>query len=374
MMVFGLVLSSFFLALADGGYNEIIHQFIDSQTGEMQVHYKDYLDEPKLYKAIPKYQETMDKLIQSEDVITVAPRIRGSALAFHKQKTFGAEVMGIDFSKEFKASTLQKRITSGRFPEQGEYAVVIGRRVASVLKLKLNDEIVLISSGADGSIANDKYQVVGIIDSGSASIDDMKVYMSLDIAQEFFSLWGRVHEIVIRTKDGNIDKGNLTLSEGLVASDWKEVEKDFYKAMEADRAGDSIARFIIMLLVALGVFNTVLMSILERTKEFGVLKAIGTRPSSLVKMIVSECFFMATISIVIGGVLAFAVNTYFSIYGIALETAFEYGGFTFQYFKAAINLNSYLTPSLFIFVTALLVSFFPAMKAARITPIEAMSE
>jgi putative ABC transport system permease protein len=373
MMTFGYVLFSFFIALGDGAYSNIINQFINARTGEYQVHKGDYLEHPKLYKTISHYKKTIQKIEAKSEVKGVAPRIHGGALAFNQNKTVGATVWGVDFNKEAKLTTLPKRITSGELPKSyGE--VIIGKKVAKVLGLKLDEELILISSGADGSIANDKYIVKGIIAPEEGGQDDFMVYMSLDSAQEFFSMWGQVHSLMIRTNLKLEEMRKISLGEDLTLSSWKEVEADFYKAMLADKKGDEIGRYIIMFLVAIGVLNTVLMSILERTKEFGVLKAIGTRPLMIFNLIILETVFIALISIVFGIVIAYGVNSYFALYGISFEKPIEYGGMVFDTMRAVVDLHVFISPIGTVLISAILVSLYPAYKAARVIPVEAMHE
>ena len=127
-----------------------------------------------------------------------------------------------------------------------------------------------------------------------------------------------------------------------------------------------------MLVVAIGVLNAVLMSILERRKEFGVLKAIGTKPIQLFQLITIETLIIGVISIVIGVCLSFGVNTYFSIYGIELEEPIKYGGMVFKEMKAIVDMDGFLTPAWVILLTSIIVSIYPAYKAAQTVPVEAM--
>lgn len=369
MMVFGFVLFSFFMALSSGAYNAIIEEFINSDTGEFQIHTEDYLVNPKIYKTIKNYENVIEK-IEKETKGQATGRIEGAALAFFENKTFGVTIRGVFFNKELKMTTLEKRLKSGVIPQK-EYQVLVGRKIAKNLKLKLNDEFVLISSGADGSIANETFMVSGIVDTGSSSFDDTMIYMNHNDAQEFFSMWGSTHEIMIRT---NLSQSKLKkeIPALLTLSDWTEVEADFYKAMLADRKGDQIGRFIIIILVALGVLNTILMSILERIREFGVLKAIGTKPSFIFKLIVAESFMLSLIGIGVGVIFAIVVNWYFSINGFVFDPPIEYGGFTFAEMNTSLDIINFILPGGVVLCTSLLVSLYPAYKASKIYPMEAL--
>ncbi len=378
MMVFGYVLFSFFLSLADGAYGNIITQFINARTGEYQIHFQDYLDNPKIYKTISDVGKLQKQIEKNPNVTGTTARVKGSALSFLNKKTMGVQIVGFDVKRELQNTTLAKRLLEGSFPKGNDSPqIVIGKRVAETLKAHIGDQLALISSGADGSLANDQYEIVGVLGhKDSAGIDDQMVYIPLHVAQEFFSVWGRAHEIVLRTKKQGIN--NFTIEnleeKKLTLSPWQVVESDFYKAMLADKKGDSIARIIIMLMVALGVFNTVLMSMIERKREFGVLKAIGTKPSFLGSMIVLETMIMNCLSLCIGFIIALGLNYYFSIHGIEFEEAFEYGGFMFKEMNSVVNVNSFLLPTIVVTITSFVVSLFPAVRAAKITPVDALRD
>lgn len=375
MMAFGYILFSFFISLGDGAYGNIIDKFIRERTGHFQIHANNYLDNPRLNRSIKDYNKLMEELSQVEDIKAIAPRIHGGALAFGEKKNLGVEIVGVDKLKEPKVTTLAERVNKGEFLTEG--AVVVGKKIAKVLELNLGSELVLISQGADGSVANDIFIVGGIIDPEDDSIDDNVVYMTIAQAQQFLFLPGQVHELTIGLVKMNTNKIaqelKSKLPKKLELNSWQVVEKDFYKAMEADRAGDVIGRFIFMIVIAIGVLNTVLMSTLERMREFGVLRAIGTRPNIIFGLITLETGTMAMIGIFIGFFISLVLNYYFSIYGIQMEP-FEYGGMKFDKMVAVINLRSFVIPLYTVLFSSLFVSIFPALKAARVIPAKAMRE
>ena len=127
-----------------------------------------------------------------------------------------------------------------------------------------------------------------------------------------------------------------------------------------------------MLIVAVGILNSVLMSVLERTREFGVLKAIGTRPSGILKLIITETLLMSSIGIVVGAVIGTGINYALSIHGIKLSNAYEIGGIMMDTLKSEVNATTIVDPAILVFFTALVVSLYPAFKAARTDPAKAM--
>jgi len=159
---------------------------------------------------------------------------------------------------------------------------------------------------------------------------------------------------------------------GLEVLPWQEFADSFYKAMKADQQGMWIMLFIIILIVAVGVLNTVLMSVLERRREYGLLKAIGTRPAQIVSLVLTELLVIALISVTLGCVLSIGLNWLLSIYGIPIPVSITYGGVAFDRMYAEINARSLYIPAITVAFSALAVGIFPAIKAARTEPAEAM--
>ncbi|MGC9315031.1 MAG: ABC transporter permease [bacterium] len=142
--------------------------------------------------------------------------------------------------------------------------------------------------------------------------------------------------------------------------------------MSADKQSDYITQMIIALIVAIGVLNTVLMSVLERTREYGVLKAVGTRPTQIIQLIVSEVFILASGSVVVGAFFGIIGNSILAKVGIDFGTEFTIGGFTMDKMFSEVSVGSLILPALMVFVTAIVVSVFPAIHAARTEPAKTM--
>ncbi|MDC1174651.1 ABC transporter permease [Bacteriovoracaceae bacterium] len=381
MMSFGFVLFSFQVSLVDGTYGNFIDQFIRERTGHLQIHVDNYLDTPKIYKTIKNYNQVLNDLSKLDSVESSAPRIHSGGLVFFKKRSMGAQIKAIDANLEEKVTTIKKRIMKGSyFSSNDAYEVLVGKGVASVLKLELGSKLVLISQGADGSIANDIFKVVAVIGEKQKGLDDQLIYMPLKTGQEFLSLYEQVHEIVVIKNESSVlddvvrQLKNVLTVDKLNVEPWQVVEKDFYKAMEADKKGDAIGQMIFNLIIALGVFNTILMSILERQREFGIIRAIGTRPQFIRKIIFLEVMLMCTVSIIIGAILATFINFYFSKYGITLDTPINWGGVSFDKMRGVVNLKCYTYPARVIFISTFFVCLYPAWKASTVSPVEAMRE
>ena len=378
-MVVGFTLSSVFIGWSDGAYSNIIAIFTQNSIGHIQVHRSDYLDKPSLYKTMEDY-ESIGKAIGSvKGVEAWTPRIHSAGLGSVREKSTTVQIIGIDVEREIQATRFDKKIIDGRkLLAQPMREAVIGKGLARNLSAAIGDEIVIVSQGADGSIANDLYEIVGIAESGDDITDRMACYLHIEDAQELLVLEGRSHEIVVIVSNINrvhkITKAiEASLNDStLDVAPWQVVAKDFYRAMQADKQGDAIGRIVIMLIVAIGVLNTVLMSVLERTSEYGVLKAVGTKPRQIFWLVICEVLIIALGSVVVGAVLGTAVNHLLSIYGITMPQEFTYGGIKFQTMYAEVNARSLIIPAITVILSAAIVSIFPALKAARILPARAM--
>jgi ABC-type lipoprotein release transport system permease subunit len=261
--------------------------------------------------------------------------------------------------------------------DAGYYSAMIGFGVADSLRLKINDEIILISQGADGSIANDIYIVQGIVGT-KTSWEKNRVFLPLNAAQEFLTMHGKVHEYSILLPDSDAAEEVATeiqfslANSDLKVSPWQEVEESFYKSMQADIQGNYFSLGIIVFIVFIGVLNTVVMSVLERTREFGVMRAIGTDPWRITLLIILETCTLAVISCAIGVALTLPLIAWFTFEGLQLAQSMDIGGIAYDTLKGEFSLSVFLVPLLVIIASAAVVSIPPGIRAARITPVEAL--
>ncbi len=378
-MAGGFLLCSFSLGVSEGTYNSLIEMFTRDRVGHVQVHVKGYLDRPSLYDTIDDPSRVAERISTLPEVEAWAPRVYSPALAAVGKKTAGAQVMGVEPALEGRATRLRGKVTAGAFLSDSESReVMLGNGLAEVLRAEVGDEVVLIGQAADGSIANDLFQVVGVIGTRDDARERVMCYMHLATAQAFLSLGDRVHELAVVLNDQSearasaIRMREAIWDSSLDISPWQVVEASFYQAMKADIEGMWISLAIIMLIVGIGVLETVLMTILERTREFGVLRALGTRPATVFKLIVLETAFLSCFSIMLGAVASLVCNSLLAEYGIEYPTPIEYGGFMFDRMVGQVSLRVFWIPAVLTFGTAVFVSIFPGIRAARVVPVVAM--
>ena len=375
-MAGGYILFVFSMSLLEGSWSNVVDIFTLDHTGHIQVHKDDYAKRPKIHKTIENPTVVETTLKNHEDVIGWAPRVYSSALAYGGNKTSIAQIFGIDPELEPTVTRILQKVSAGKYfsaqpNADGYFPAMIGRGLANSLKLDVGGEIVLISSGADGSIANDIFIITAII-GNTTSFDRLGVFLPLTVAQEFLSIGGEVHEFALLARDKH-DNEQLaaelqSLMPSLKVSPWQQIEATFYRTMQSDKQGNYFTMALIVFIVFIGVLNTVLMSVLERTKEFGVLKSIGCRPSELVKLIFIETVMLASISITVGLALILPVIAWFTEVGIKLDISVDMGGVVFDTMKGDLSAYVVFMPMGFMLLTAALISLPPGLRAARIQP------
>ena len=378
-MIVGFALLSLTIGLSDGAYGNIITMFTRNRIGHIQVHRDGYLDKPSLYKTIDNASAVGETIQRIVGVEAWTPRVYGAGLGSVGEKSTAVQIIGVHVARETAATRFDQKVVEGStLSETPSHEAVIGKGLAKIVSATVGSEIVIVSQGADGSIANDVYKIVGIAESGDDITDRVACYLHIEDAQELLVLAERVHEIVVIVSNINrVDKITSAIetqlnNPTLDVAPWQVVAKSFYRAMRTDQQGDRISRLVIMLIVAIGVFNTVLMSVLERTREYGVLKAVGTKPVQIFWLVVCEVVIIALGSICVGALLGTLLNYLLSIYGITYPQEITYGGMKLKTLYAEVNVRCLVIPAITVMLSATIVSLFPAIKAARIMPAKAM--
>ncbi len=378
-IVGGFSLAVIFIGWSDGSYDSIIDQFTRTRLGHIEIHEKSYMERPTLYKTIDDVTRIGAVLGGTKGIESWAPRVYSAGLAGDGSQSAGVRIVGLDPEREVRTTGFDRTIVRGRFfSGSGAREAVLGRVLAEVLQAKLGDEIVLLSQGADGSIAEDQFVLVGVSSSGDEMTDRTAYYLPLGTAQNYLVLDSKVHEIaIVVTRLGRERALARTIAARLAdpsvaVEPWQVFARSFYNAMKADKAGMWVMLLVIVVIVAVGVLNTVLMSVLERRREYGLLKAIGTRPGRIVRLVVLEVLLLSVMAMAVGAGLGLGANAFLARHGIRFGSGITYGGMVFDTMRSEINARSFVIPAVTVVVAALLVGLFPALKAARTEPARTM--
>lgn len=384
-MAFGFFMAALSFGLIEGTFGHLVDSFTLARTGHVQIHSGDYLERPSLYKQIPAVDDIVAKVEAVPGVLSATPRIFAPALAFAAEKTSPGRVIGINPVAEAETTTLEDLARTGPYltsglSTKGYDLVMVGASLAMTLGLEVGDDLVLIGQGVDGSIANDIYAVAAVIGSRDGQ-ERLNIYMTVDASRRFLTMSegaaGTAHEIALITDDHHEAQKLAVriaeaLDDGALSVDpWQRVEEMFYNLVVSKKQSNRVMIFIVMAMVAIGVLNAVLVSVLERTREFGLMRAVGTRPANVFSMIMVETMMLAVLACLVGLALALPTLNYLETVGIPVPRV-EVAGIFYEAMYAEVSAMSLVAPGVLVLTTAFLVSLWPAARSARITPVEAL--
>lgn len=384
-IVFASTLLIFMLSFQLGSYGTMINASVRIHTGHLQVQAKGYQDKKSMRLVVPDPSAVGDLMDTIPEVDAYTFRANAFSLASSKERTYGALVIGVDPVRESQVSTLKKLIRQGSYlAEHDANQALVGQLLAKNLRVGLGDEVTILGQGRDGSIAATVVQVKGIYKSGMDDFDRSSIHVPLTLFQDVYAMGGAVHEVVaVGTALKHVSEmkkavlaglRNLNQKHPLVALDWDELMPGLLQAIEMDLVSGIIFWFILIVVVAFSILNTFLMAIFERTREFGVLMAIGTTPGRLTRLLLIESTAMTMIGIGIGTICGCLLTWYFQVHGLDLGGASElmsqYGISGRMYPR--LSLITALSGPGAVLIITLLTALYPAFKVRRLRPVEAM--
>jgi ABC-type lipoprotein release transport system permease subunit len=381
-MIFSNSLLVFSISLQFGSYQMMIDNSLQAFSGHIQLQHPSYLEQPKMRYAIDNIADRAQRLRDEFDLTSISARAAGFALASSQDRSYGLQILGVDAHHEPLVSTLPGLIRRGRYLEPGaREEIVIGSVLARNLRIDIGDELSFLGSGFDNSFAAGVVTVVGIFESGNADLDRSVAQVNLAYFQDSFAMGGAGHSIVIRAPQVDaVDslmtrlKVELQGSETVVARDWNELQPGLRQAIRADMASAWFMYAVLIVLVAFSVLNTQLMSVLERTREFGTMMALGLRPARLARLVMLETGMMTSLGLVLGIGLGALITAYLSVVGFSYPGMAEMSikfNLPERMYPAISTLSLGLGP-LVVACGSLLAAIYPALRLNRLLPIEAM--
>jgi len=381
-MIFSNTLLVFSISLQFGSYDMMIDNTLQAFSGHIQLQHPRYLDEPKMRHALPEVTATVERLRHELGLASISARAAGFALASSNDRSYGLQIIGVEAKHEPLVSTLPGLIKEGRYLTPGAFEeIVIGAVLARNLKVGLGDEISFIGSGFDDSFAAGIVRVVGIFESGIPDLDRSMAQVNLVYFQESFAMQQRGHHIVIRASHiEEVEQLMINITTLLNVEDdsalrhWNELQPGLKQAIQADMTSAWFMYIVLIVLVAFSVLNTQLMSVLERTREFGTMMALGLKPSRLSRLVMLETGLMTTLGLVLGITIGALITWYLSRVG------FSYPGM--QEMAVKFNLPDRMYPSISVISLtlgpgivafgSLLAAIYPALRLYLLLPVEAM--
>ncbi|HEY4786792.1 MAG TPA: ABC transporter permease [Bacteroidales bacterium] len=378
---FSVVLAILMRGYHGGAWASLLENVLHSYTGYLQVHAKGYWSEKTLDYTLVWNDSLKRELFKNKDVKNVVPRVESFALASAGEKTKGVIVVGIDPKIEEAFTNLSKKLVKGSLLGANDNEVMLSQRLAKFLNLTVGDTLTLLSQGYQGASAAAIYRVKGIVKLPSPEWDNQLVYLPLAAAQDFYSLPGRLTSLVIDiNKTRRLDRVSTSLKKHLDQNKyevmtWKEMLVELYQEYVSDESGGKILLALLYLIIGFGIFGTVMMMTSERTREFGVLVAVGMKRHRLVILICTEMFFIALLGALAGMMAGVPVITYFHFNPVHLsgqyaKTMEVYG------MEPVINVlwqaGYILRQGLIVFVLTLLAITYPIYSVGKLSVIKAL--
>ncbi len=372
----------FSITLQLGAYDMMIDNSLRTYTGHLQVQRAGYQERPRIRSAIPD-AEALAGRIRAATGAAAAVRAQGFALAASKDRSYGVLVVGVQPRYEPGVSTLPGTVRQGRFFQDSHaQEALIGTTLARNLKVGVGDELTLLGNGRDGSVAATVLSIAGIFDSGSSDLDRGILEVPLATFQEVFSMGDDAHAIVLRAADlGQAEalaaqvRALLPAGGQLQVLDWERLIPGLKQLIQADKLNGWFIYGALILVVTLSITNTFLMAVLERTREFGILLALGMSPLRIARLVMLESLLLILVGLAIGLLLGGLVTGYFAHSGFTYpgmaEIAAEFN-FPTHVYPQVSALAILLGPS-GILVFTLAAALYPALRIRHLQPVEAMS-
>lgn len=386
---FGLAVLS--IGIGDGSHNSLIRNAINLGEGHLTVQPRGYLEAPANHKYLVNGLSLSKKLNALNVSGSIEPRISLQVLASTANNSVGVVLEGLSSESDPRVEMLKSELVKGEWIKANDdRGIVIGAGMASKLKAKLGSKIVIMAGKKGGDSQAQLGRVRGIFKSQVPEMDDYLIFSDLRFATRFLEGEGAdvakqpITRFAIFLNDPDSlydwkDKIKTAVeNEQIIAMDWQEMMPQLVQFIIIDDAGNYVFLLLILIMVIFGVLNTVLMSVLERTREFGLLRALGLSRRNLLTLVFCESFLMGLLAIVVGWLVGGSIHFWFSQHGVDFTAMMGEGGnvmmgtFMDPIVYTELSWSRVTQLTTIIFVATLASGIYPAIKAARVTPVEAL--
>lgn len=372
----------FMITIQLGAYDMMVDNSLRMFPGHLQVQRAGYQDKPQMRASVPHVAALAERLRADSGAAAVAARAYGFALVASPERSYGVQVVGVQPARESQVSTIPRLIKQGRYlSADGAQEVVLGAVLARNLKIEVGGDLVILGAGRDGSMAATVLPVVGIFAVGAPEIDRHMAQLPLATFQDVFSMGDHGHAIVVNAPQLEHLEPVLAAvwallppGEDLVALSWEKVLIGLKQLIQADMVQNWFLYLSLIVIVTFSILNTFLMAVLERTREFGVMLALGARPLRIGGVVLLESLLLTLLGLAIGIFIGGGVATYYYVHGFTFEAMKE--------IHAQFGLPGIITPELslltltlgpaVILLFTMLASLYPAMRIRRLQPVDAM--
>ncbi len=378
----GLAFNILMRSIGDGFHEQMVDNSVRAGIGHIEIHRAGYQRDPALLKTLPDLPRLERAIPQTPHLLGYSLRVLGDGLASTAENSTGVRIVGMVPQAERSVTTIDRAVIAGKFLDDGmSRPVLIGERLGQSLGAGLDDKVVLVVQGADGSMGAQLFRVAGVFRSGSPDLDRSVVYLLRKDAQSLFSLGDGVTEAALLLDSSeSVGEAQQFLSARLAGAPveilpWYVVEPFLRQFIELDDAFFYIIVLILFIVISVGILNTVMMSVFERVREFGVMMALGTRPRQVVRLVMQESAALALLGVALGAGLGSVATILFASTGIDLSR-YAAGasalGITTTVIHPELTARNLIESDVSVVAVVLIVALYPAIKAAGLRPVEAI--
>lgn len=365
-----------FQGLMTGLHDKMVASSLGMDLGAIQIHAAGYEANRTALPPIPAIGD-VHRVLSEKGVTRIAQRLKTPTLLLAGPRSSAVILSGIDPEAEPEVTFIAGKLTRGSY-DPGAGRLLLSESLAESLAVGLDGTVTLMIQDAFGKPLARRFTVGGLYNTGLSSFDRGHIYMRLADVQELLHAPGKITEIAIQASPGQAHSLALGLAErlgsGYQVRDWRALAPDLVQLMELNTATFRLLILIVFAIVAMGIANTMTTVVFERFREFGTLSAIGTTPAGIVTMVLLEALLLGLFAAVLGTGAALAACLFLAGHGIDL------GHFTSanQYFVAGAVLHAriggmeVMVANLITLLTALFAGMVPALRAARLDPVEAL--
>jgi putative ABC transport system permease protein len=364
-------------------YGEWIVQTITGpMLGHVQAHAPQWRKDRLMDRTLRGVDGQLAELRRDPDVASATARVYAPALAARGEEGFAVIVMGIDS----RAESGPARLLTDAVEPLREREAFIGRQLAELMNVRVGDEVAVVGQGVDGSLANDLFTVKAVVATSVDLINRQGILIQLSTAQTLFAMPDEAHEIVIHAQHPEMAStlarriASATVFAGTEVLDWQTLAPEMLTLVRITDLAGLLMLVLVFMAAAAGVANTMVMATFERTREFGMLLALGTHPARLTRLVVAESIALGVVGAVVGSLIGIALVVITHRTGIDYSWLAGGGPSELSFAGLRFSLRFYPTLSVVdvaraivaVCVTSLLAATWPALRASRLLPVKAL--
>lgn len=376
-IVIGVWALTFMMAFYDGFVTMYIKSAVENDLSHIQIHNPGFMEDKKVEFVVENVEDINRKLSSDSTVSAFASRSLNNGMIANSKGSRGCQIRGVIPEQEAALTRLNDKIYDGVYFDKSKKKnpLIVGQKLADKMKLKLKSKVVLTFQNVDGDLVSAAFKVIGIYKSGNTIFEEMNIFVELSDISRLMGDKTMIHEVALMLDDvGLLDTVQSAMKAefpDLLIENYKEISPDVN--LYESQMGVITYVFVIIVMFALifGIINAMLMAILERSRELGILMAVGLNKLKVFLMILIETVFIGLIAAPIGLMLGYFTVLYYGKVGIDMRESMEKIGLN-EIIYTELDVGSYFIITVAVIITAIVASVYPALKAIKLKPVEAI--